>query len=268
MNETQNHTTFRPVSQVLDLKGRVGLVTGGAGGIGASIACRLAEAGASVAVHYCAGESAAKQVVGKITANGGKAIKVQGDLAKPEDITALFDVVEGSLGVATVVVNNAALQTVQSLSETTAIDWSDIHDVNLRGAFLVTKESAGRLATANLEGSVVNICSIEGLNPNEGHGAYAASKAGLIMFTRSAALEFGGQGLRVNAVSPGLIDRDGLTKDWPQGVERWQEAAPLQRLGQPEDVADAVLFLSSDAARWITGANIVVDGGISARPAW
>jgi NAD(P)-dependent dehydrogenase (short-subunit alcohol dehydrogenase family) len=114
----------------------------------------------------------------------------------------------------------------------------------------------------------VNIASIEGLDPAAGHAHYASSKAGLIMFTRAAALEYGPRGIRVNSVSPGLIDREGLERDWPEGVARWKRRVPLGRLGTPNDVADAVLFLLSPAARWISGANLVVDGGMSAQSKW
>src|SRR5690606_36155091 len=124
-------------------------------------------------------------------------------------------------------------------------------------------ESAGRAG-----GAVVNIASIEGRQPAPGHAHYAASKAALLMFTKAAALELGSLGIRVNAVSPGLVHREGIEEAWPEGVERWQSAAPLKRLGQPADIADAALFLASDAARWITGAELVVDGGVSTRPTW
>ena len=118
-------------------------------------------------------------------------------------------------------------------------------------------------------GAIVNIASIEGLQPAFDHSHYAASKAAVIMHTRAAALELGRRGVRVNCVSPGLIDVEGgLEHAWPSGVERWHAAAPLHRLGRPDDVADAVLFLASDAARWITGANLVVDGGVLAHNTW
>jgi len=117
-------------------------------------------------------------------------------------------------------------------------------------------------------GAIVNIASIEGHSPAAGHGHYATSKAGQLMFTKAAALEYGRQGIRVNSVSPGLIDTGGLAEAWPPGVARWTAAAPLERLGQPEDVADAVLFLASPASRWITGADLLVDGGVSTHPTW
>jgi NAD(P)-dependent dehydrogenase (short-subunit alcohol dehydrogenase family) len=117
-------------------------------------------------------------------------------------------------------------------------------------------------------GAIVNISSIEGLQPAFLHSHYAASKAAVIMHTRAAALELGPSGIRVNCVSPGLIDAPGLDTAWPDGVARWHAAAPLGRLGEPADVADAVLFLASPAARWISGANLVVDGGVLTHNTW
>jgi len=137
---------------------------------------------------------------------------------------------------------------------------------NLDSAFFVTRRVAASWQEQG--GAIVNVAAIEGLDPAVGHAHYASSKAALIMFTRAAALEYGANGIRVNAVSPGLIDRDGLADEWPDGVARWLERVPLGRVGTPNDVADAVLFLLSPAARWISGANLVVDGGMSAQSKW
>jgi NAD(P)-dependent dehydrogenase (short-subunit alcohol dehydrogenase family) len=119
-----------------------------------------------------------------------------------------------------------------------------------------------------MRGAIVNIASIEGSDPAAGHAHYSASKSGMLMFTRSAALEYGAFGIRVNAVSPGLIHREGLESEWPDGVSRWTAKAPLERLGTDMDVADAVLFLLSPAARWISGTNLLVDGGMSTVSRW
>jgi NAD(P)-dependent dehydrogenase (short-subunit alcohol dehydrogenase family) len=139
---------------------------------------------------------------------------------------------------------------------------------NLDGVFIITKLVTTQMIRRASGGAVVNIASIEGLQPAPTHGHYATSKAGLIMYTRAAALQFGRHGIRVNSVSPGVIYRDGIEKAWPEGVKRWMETAPLGCMGEDEDIADAVLFLASPASRWITGANLVVDGGVTATPAF
>jgi NAD(P)-dependent dehydrogenase (short-subunit alcohol dehydrogenase family) len=140
--------------------------------------------------------------------------------------------------------------------------------VNVEGVVALTHAAAAHMIARGDGGAIVNIASIEGLQPASGHSHYAASKAAVLMHSRAAALELGPQRIRVNAVAPGLIDRAGLADAWPDGVNRWLTACPLERLGSTEDVADAVLFLLSDAARWITGATLVVDGGMLARPTW
>jgi len=124
------------------------------------------------------------------------------------------------------------------------------------------------MRTQKISGAVVNIASIEGSDPAAGHSHYSTSKAGLLMLTRACALEYGKEGIRFNAVSPGLIDRDGLVDDWPDGVERWLEKVPLGKMGSAADVADAVLYLLSPAARWVSGTNLIVDGGMSSVSRW
>ena len=148
--------------------------------------------------------------------------------------------------------------------------WDAVLDVNLRAIHLLVRAAADALAANGGEqgGSVVNVASIEAHQPAPGHGHYAAAKAALVMLTRSAALEYGTRAIRVNSVSPGLVDDGGLSDRWPEGVERWLAAAPLGRLGTPEDVAEAVAFLASPQATWISGTDLVVDGGVLARPTW
>lgn len=260
--------TIPAVRDLLDLTGRVALVTGASGGIGRVIAQRLSAAGARVAVHYRSNEASAQATVSAIRSGGGEAIAVSADVSQEAECRTMFDTIASSLGGVDIVVNNAADQGVAGLGEMPLATWQAMMASNLDGIFLTTRIAAAAMIERGVGGAIVNIVSIEGHSPASGHGHYATSKAGQLMFTRAAALEYGRQGIRVNSVSPGLIDRPGLADDWPPGVARWTSAVPLERLGQPEDVADAVLFLASPASRWITGADLLVDGGISTRPTW
>jgi len=165
-------------------------------------------------------------------------------------------------------INNAGIQPVCSLAELGDDAWTEMIETNLTAAHRLTARVANRMREQGGGGSIVHIASIEGSTPAVGHAHYSVAKAGLIMHARAAALEYGADGIRVNSVSPGLIDRPGLESDWPEGVARWRAAAPLRRLGTPGDVADACLFLCSDLARWVTGIDLVVDGGVSTRPGW
>jgi len=256
------------VADLLDLTGRVALVTGASAGIGRGIARRLAEAGAAVAVHYRGGRSDAERLVAEIGRGGGKALAVEAELTDPAAVQSVLQAVAGALGPVDVLVNNAARQTHSTVREMTPAEWQGMLQVNLDAVFLVTKRVIDGMIGRKAGGVIVNIASIEGLQPALTHGHYATSKAGLIMFTRALALEFGRYGIRANAVSPGVIRRDGIEAAWPEGVKRWMDAVPLGRMGEDEDVADAVLFLAAPASRFVTGANLVVDGGITARPAF
>ena len=249
--------TTPDVHHLLSLAGETVLVTGASGHLGRGMARRLAEAGATIVVHYHRDEAAAASLAGEIGAQG----VLQADLADAEAVDALIEAAKP-----TMVVNNAAAQPVQALADMGDDDWRLVLRTNLDGPYLVTQRAARAWGDAG--GAIVNIASIEGADPAAGHAHYATSKAGLVMFTRAAALEFGPRHIRVNCVSPGLIEHDGLADEWPEGVARWRARAPLERLGTPKDVADAVLFLLSPAARWISGTNLVVDGGMSAQSRW
>lgn len=255
-----------PVAGLLDLSGRTAIVTGASGGIGSVVARRLAEAGASVALGWRTGEAAAERVAAEIRSAGGRAVALPLDHADPASVERFFAAAEAELGRPDLLAAVAAAQPVAGLPGMAVEDWRAVVHGNLDGTFLVLQAFARRVGSRG--GAAVVVSSIEGHQPAQGHAHYAVSKAGTEMLVRAAALEYGPAGLRVNAVAPGLIRRDGIEAAWPEGVARWTAAAPLGRLGEPEDVADAVLFLLSPAARWVTGATLVVDGGVLTRPTW
>jgi len=256
--------TSLPVARLLDLSGRAAVVTGAGGGIGSVVARRLAEAGAAVVVHWRSSEAEARATVAAIEESGGTAIALRADLGAPAQVGRLFDEATAALGPPHVLVNNAgAFLRLSPIAEMSDEEWDAVVRDNLTTMHLCTREAARRMDG----GAIVNVASIEALQPMPGHAHYVAAKAAVLAHTRAAAHELGARGIRVNAVSPGLVDTGNLETEWPAGVDRWRRAAPLG-LGAPQDVADACLFLASDAARWITGANLVVDGGGSVRPAF
>ena len=253
------------VAELLSLGGQRALVTGGSGNIGRGIAMRLAEAGADVVVHYHSDADSAAQTVDAI---GGNAITVQADLARSDDVAEMFEKIDETGPPVSHVVNNAGGYPVQGFAEMTAIEWQQVVAANLDSAVYVSQEAIRRWCDGNIGGAIVNIASIEGTDPTAGHSHYATAKAGLLMLTRSLTLEYGRRGIRINAVSPGLIAREGIEENWPEGVASWHEHAPLERMGTSADVADAVLFLLCPASRWISGVNLVVDGGMSTVSRW
>ena len=249
-------------NQLLDFSGKVVLVTGGGSGIGAGIALRFGQAGADVAVSYLSSEEGANNVVSAIHALGRKAIAIQAGVRSRVLVEQLVKETASKLGSLDVLINNAGVDPLVSMMEMTDEQWDEVIDTNLRGVHLCTQLGARQIIEHESGGVIINIASIEAQNPAALHSHYNASKAGIVMLTMAAARELGEHRIRVNVVSPGLIWEEGLDAAWPDGVSRYLAAAPLGRLGQPDDVADACLFLASPAARWITGANLVVDGGV------
>jgi len=251
-----------------EFSGRVAVVTGAGGGLGAGIARRFAAAGASVVVNYRRSEVGAARVVHDIESGGGRAIAVRSDVTVAGEVERLLEETVDHFGRVDAFINNAGAYPLSTLLDMSVEEWEAVMAANLRSVFLCTQAAARRMKNGDEGGSIVNIASIEGESPMPLHSHYNAAKAGVIMHTRTAANELGPLGIRVNAVSPGLIWREGIEEAWPEGVARWKAACPLGRLGRPEDVADACIFLCSPAARWITGVNLRVDGGVLTGPAF
>jgi 3-oxoacyl-[acyl-carrier protein] reductase len=233
------------------------LVTGGSRGIGAATARALAADGWRVAVNYRSGREAAEEVVESLATPG---VAVQGDVSDPEAADALFAAAEEALGgPVLVLVNNAGI-TADNLSPAITDDeWDRVMATNLSGAFRLTRRALRPMLRARF-GRIVNVASVVGLKANPGQANYAAAKAGLVGLTKTVAAEVARRGVTVNAVAPGFIETD-MTKDVPQEV---LTAVPARRPGTPDEVAAAVRFLASDAAGYVTGTTLFVDGGMSA----
>jgi NAD(P)-dependent dehydrogenase (short-subunit alcohol dehydrogenase family) len=250
------------LSEYLELSGKVAVVTGASRGIGSAIASRFARAGAAVVVHYREREGDARELVQGLEAAGARAVALGADLRRQDDVDRLFREAAGEIGAIDVLVNNAGSYPQTPLIDAPPDEWKAVIETNLLSVHLATQAAAKRMIERGAAGAIVNVASIEGLRPAPEHSHYVAAKSGVLAYTRSAALELGGHGIRVNAVSPGLIWREGLSEAWPEGVASFRARAPLGRLGRPEEVAEACLFLASARASFITGANLVVDGGV------
>ena len=246
------------MSTPVDLSGQVALVTGSTRGIGLAIARALHAAGASVAVHG-RDLSRAQAVAAEL---GSRAVGVAGDVADGAQVEALVSAAEAALGPITLLVNNAGVTRDGLLIRLSDEEWDTVLDANLKGAFH-TMRLAAKGMMKRKQGRIINITSVVGLVGNKGQANYAASKAGLIGLTKAVAKEYATRNVLVNCVAPGYIETDMTAALPPEAGAALLSAIPLGRLGQPEEIAGAVLFLASDLARYITGQVLVVDGGMT-----
>ena len=243
------------------LNGKVALVTGGSRGIGRAIALTLAKNGANVVVNYSGNEAAALKVVEEITALGVKAIAYKANVSNGEEVAALVKNTVDEFGSIDILVNNAGITRDGLLLRMKDADWDDVIDTNLKGVFNCIK-AAAKFMTRQRNGRIINISSVVGQIGNPGQMNYVAAKAGVLGLTKTAAKELASRNITVNAIAPGFIETD-MTNELNEQIRtQMLSNIPLQSFGQPEDIANAVVFLAMDASRYITGQTINVDGGL------
>ena len=245
----------------MNLSGKSAIVTGASRGIGRAIAIDLAARGACVVVNYNSSEAAAQEVLSAISAAGGKAVAVRGDVSKPEDANALIKAAIDAFGKVDILVNNAGTTRDTLLMTMKEEDWDVVIDTDLKSVYNCSK-AVVRSMIRQRSGRIINITSVVGLAGQAGQANYAAAKAGVIGFTKSLAREVGSRGITVNAVAPGFVPTALTNVLTDEQKENAIKMTPLGRFGKPEEVAYAVSFFASDEAAFITGAVLSVDGGL------
>lgn len=245
----------------MDLTGKVAVITGGSRGIGRAIAIKLAEAGANIFFNYNGNVEAAEETAAKITEIGVEVEAVKTNIADSEEVTEMFKQAVQRFGRIDILVNNAGITRDNLLMRMKESEWDDVIATNLKGIFLTTK-AVSRTMMKQRYGKIINMTSVVGLIGNAGQANYVASKAGVIGLTKTSARELAPRGINVNAVAPGFIATEMTDKLDAETKEMMLTQIPFGKYGQTDDVANAVLFLASDASSYITGQTIAVDGGM------
>lgn len=244
------------------LENKVAIITGGSRGIGEAIALRFAEQGAHVAFTYLSSEERAKVLESKLQSFGVKAKAYKSDAGNYEAAEQLVAAVISELGTVDICVNNAGISKDNLLLRLTPDQWDDVIQANLKSVYNLTKQVIKPMMK-NRTGSIINLSSIVGVKGNPGQSSYAASKAGIIGFTKSIAQELGSRNVRCNAIAPGFIETDMTHYLKDGGAEKWFEKIPMARFGKPEEIADVALFLASNMSSYVTGQVLGVCGGMN-----
>lgn len=240
---------------------KVILITGSSRGIGAAIAVKMAGAGAKVIVNYAGGKEAAEEVVNQIKVAGGDAIALQADVSKSDEVKRMFDEAIAHYGRIDVLVNNAGIMITKTIKDTTDEDFTRQFDINVKGTFNTMREAADKLAD---NGTVINFSTSVNRIMIPGYATYVATKAAVEQLTRVFSKEVGNRGINVNSVSPGPTNTELFTNGKSQEViDRLAALSPFNRIGEPNDISEIVLFLASDQAKWINAQNIGVNGGMA-----
>lgn len=240
------------------LAGKTAIVTGGSKGIGQAICVALACEGAAVIVNYAHDQVAAAAVAAGIRSSGGRALAVQADVARADAVANLFAACRTEFGSPDILVCNAGVASVVALQDISEQEYERIYDLNVRSTLLLLKEAAGVL---NDNGRIITLSSSVVASPRAGVALYASSKAAMKAITEVAAIELGPRGITANCILPGIVETD-MVKNMPAAYKQTvAENSPFRRLGMPDDIAGIVIFLASDAARWITGQSILANGG-------
>ena len=257
------------------LKGQKALVTGGSSGIGKAVAIELAKAGAEVVVNYARGGDKAKEVVAEIEQNGGRAYAHQADVSREDEVLAMFDRMKAEMGTIDILINNAGLQRDAPLTEMTMAQWDLVIHVNLTGQFLCAREAVREFKRRGVvpeiscaAGKIICMSSVHETIPWAGHVNYAASKGGVMLLMKSIAQEVAAYRIRVNSIAPGAIRTPINTAAWqtPEAYDDLMKLVPYNRIGEPEDIGRAAVWLASDQADYINGISLFVDGGMTLYP--